>query len=97
MTCGSEDSYRSAGVPEPGEPQARENGYHAEAEIDLLLPARQQDDVGKVHRIVQRSDGRPKNHEDRVIADVEEEWGPITDEDIAAAPERLRRRVPPPA
>jgi hypothetical protein len=34
---------------------------------------------------------------DRVIADVEEEWGPITDEDIAAAPERLRRRVPPPA
>jgi hypothetical protein len=34
---------------------------------------------------------------DRVIADVEEEWGTITDEDIAAAPERLRRRVPPPA
>jgi hypothetical protein len=34
---------------------------------------------------------------DRLIADAEEEWGPITDEDIVAAPERLRRRVSPPA
>jgi hypothetical protein len=34
---------------------------------------------------------------DRLLAAVEEEWGPITEEDMAAAPERLRRRVPPPA
>ncbi len=33
---------------------------------------------------------------DRVIADIEEEWGPITAEDMATAAQRLRDRATPP-